>query len=110
MRGRSGCCTWSGNAGFEVGHAAILEAQVGAAGIQPLFQGAVVGGELVTRSLRVKVYAGPHPVTGSAAVYRKYGPAGALVRDQAEEACRRLLGQVRRSRRLRSHATLGMIC
>ena len=67
-------------------------------------QGSVT--RLPSGSLRVKVYAGLHPVTGRPRYIGETVAAGPLEREQAEEACRRLLGQVRRSRRLHSHATV----
>ncbi|HEX6354756.1 hypothetical protein [Actinophytocola sp.] len=54
----------------------------------------------------MKVYAGLHPVTGRPRYLGETIAAGLLAREQAEETCRRLLGQVRRSRRLHSHATV----
>jgi integrase len=65
-------------------------------------QGSVT--RLPSGSLRVKVYAGLHPVTGRPRYIGETVAAGPLAREQAEEACRRLLGQVRRGRRLHSHA------
>ena len=67
-------------------------------------QGSVT--RLPSGSLRVKVYAGLHPVTGRPRYIGETVAAGPLAREQAEEACRRLLGQVRRGRRLHSHATV----
>lgn len=61
---------------------------------------------LPSGSLRVKVYAGLHPVTGRPRYIGETVAAGPLAREQAEEACRRLLGKVRRGRRLHSHATV----
>ena len=61
---------------------------------------------LPSGSLRVKVYAGLHPVTGRPRYIGETIADGPLAREQAEEACRRLLGQVRRGRRLHSHATV----
>lgn len=65
-------------------------------------QGSVT--RLPSGSLRVKVYAGLHPVTGRLQYIGETVAAGPLAREQAEEACRRLLGQVRRGRRMHSHA------
>lgn len=67
-------------------------------------QGSVT--RLPSGSLRVKVYAGLHPVTGRLRYIGETIAAGSLAREQAEEACRRLLGQVHRSRCLHSHATV----
>jgi hypothetical protein len=61
---------------------------------------------LPSGSLRVKVYAGPHPVTGRPHYIGETIADVPLAREQAEEACRRLLGQVRCGRRLHSHATV----
>lgn len=47
-------------------------------------------------SLRVKVYAGLHLVTGRPRYIGETVAAGPLAREQAEEACRRLLNQVHR--------------
>jgi hypothetical protein len=67
-------------------------------------QGSVT--RLPSGSLRVKVYAGLDPVTGRPRYIRETIADGPLAREQAEEACRRLLGQVRRRRSLHSHATV----
>lgn len=67
-------------------------------------QGSVT--RLPSGSLRVKIYAGPHPVTGRPQYIGETVAAGPLAREQTEEACRRLLGEVRRGRRLHSHATV----
>ena len=61
---------------------------------------------LPSGSLRVRVYAGPHPLTGRPHHIGETVADGPLAREQAEEACRRLLGQVRRGRRMHSHATV----
>jgi integrase len=67
-------------------------------------QGSVT--RLPSGSLRVKVYAGLHPVTGRPRYIGETIADGPKAREQAEEACRRLLSQVRRGRRLHSHATV----
>lgn len=67
-------------------------------------QGSVT--RLPSGSLRVKVYAGLDPLTGRPRYIGETVADGPLAREQAEEACRRLLGQVRRGRRLHSHATV----
>lgn len=67
-------------------------------------QGSVT--RLPSGSLRVKVYAGLDPVTGRQRYIGETIADGPLAREQAEEACRRLLGQVRRRWSLHSHATV----
>lgn len=67
-------------------------------------QGSVT--RLPSGSLRVEMYAGLDPVTGRQRYIGETVAAGPLAREQAEEACRRLLSQVRRGRRLHSHATV----
>ena len=65
-------------------------------------QGSVT--RLPSGSLRVKVYAGLHRVTGRPRYIGETIADGPLQREQAEEACRRLLSRVRRGRLLHSHA------
>lgn len=60
---------------------------------------------LPSGSLRVRVYTGSHPLTGRPHYIGATVADGPLAQEQAEEACRWLLGQVRR-RRLHSHATV----
>jgi len=67
-----------GEVGFEVGDAAVLEPQVGAGGLQPLVQGAVVGGGLAEALFEGGVLGGD-PLDGV------LGPLGLQVADLAEE-------------------------
>jgi hypothetical protein len=48
----SGCRPGVRDTGFEVGDTAVLEAQVGAGGLESLVEGAVVGGELTDSLLK----------------------------------------------------------
>jgi integrase len=57
-------------------------------------------------SLRVRVYAGPEPITGRERYLSETVGTGPAARARAEEACRRLLGRVRRRRCLRTDATV----
>ena len=61
---------------------------------------------LPSGSLRVRVYAGPDPLTGRPHYIGETIADGPLAREQAEETCRRLLSQVRRRSSLHSHATV----
>jgi integrase len=56
--------------------------------------------------LRVRVYAGTDPVTGRRKYLTETVSSGEDERVRAEEACRRLLGRVRRRRCLRTDATV----
>ena len=76
--GRSGCHRRVGESGFEIGHFAVLEAQVGARGLQSFVQGAVVGGELADA-----LFEGG--VLGGDALDGFLGPFGFQVADVAEE-------------------------
>src|SRR6266498_3767065 len=67
-----------GDLGFEVGDAAVLEAQVGAGGLESFVENAVVGGELADTLLQGGVLGGD-PLDGF------LGPFGFQVADLAEE-------------------------
>ena len=64
--------------GFEVGDTPVLEAQVGAGGVEAFVQGAVVGGELADTLLECGVLGGD-------ALDRVLGPFGFQVADAAEQ-------------------------
>lgn len=67
-----------GESGFQVGDPPVLEAQVGAGGLQPLVEGAVVGGELADPLFESGVLGGD-PLDGV------FGPLGLQVADLTEE-------------------------
>src|SRR6266508_3384319 len=77
-RAVSGRRAWIGDAGFEIGDAPVLEAQVGPGGLEPFVEGAVVGGELADALLERGVLGGD-PLDGL------LGPFGFQVPDLAEE-------------------------
>ena len=76
--GRSGCGGRVGESGFEIGHSAVLEAQVGARGLQSFVHGSVVGGELADALLE-------GGVLGGDALDGFLGPFGFQVADLAEK-------------------------
>ncbi|MYR73710.1 MULTISPECIES: hypothetical protein [unclassified Streptomyces] len=74
----SGRCSRIGDAGLEVGDAAVLEAEVGAGGLEPLVERSVVGRELTDPLLECGVLGG-NPLDGFLC------PLGLQVPDLAEE-------------------------
>ena len=75
---RSGPCGWAGDLGFEVCEPPVLEAHVGAGGLESFVQGPVVGGELP-----YSLFEGG--VLGGDALDGPLGPLGLQVPDLAEE-------------------------
>src|SRR5262245_60926524 len=61
---------------------------------------------LPSGALRVRVYAGCDPVTGRRGYLSETVRPGPMVRERAEEACRRLLGRAERRSCLRTDATV----
>lgn len=78
MKVGSGRCFRVGDGGFKIGDAAVLEAEVGTGGFEPLVEGAVVGGQLADPLLE-------RGVLGGDALDGFLGPFGLQVADLAEE-------------------------
>lgn len=63
VTGHVGSARWSRELGLEVGDAAVLEAEVGAGGLEAFVEGSVVGGELADALLEGGVLGG-NPLDG----------------------------------------------